>query len=188
MKIFDQFICFFTFYSFLFPLHSDIQEVKVFWSAPLCTPSCYSLLATEFRKVPGVADVEMNGAAGQANLKWTPNASFSFHAVDAAMRMVGPRLHNIRVKVRGKIQEAQGTIKLISEGDQTEFYLLGPAGFAPGQTLTQSVYNRPLTPNIQEKLLSAKQQNLTVIIDGPLFQPQRSPPNQLVAENISFEP
>lgn len=169
-------------------LHSEIQEVTVFWTAFNCQQGCANLLIHEFSKVYGVQEVKMNGPMGQATLIWKPNIPFAFQPVDAAMRMVGPRTRAISVKVRGVIRHQMNIVKLISEGDGTEFYLLSP--ITPNlnqQVLNQSVFNHQLTPELLSQLLQIEQTNKTVIIEGPLFQPNRSPPNQLIVENINIE-
>lgn len=172
----------------LSPLQSEVQEVKIMWRAAECPPGCASMLATEFGKIYGVAEVNINQPAGEALLKWKPKVPFSFAPINTAMRMIGPRFHNLRVKVRGKIHHNMNITKIVSEGDGTEFYLLNPVIPVAGQYVeTHSPFNRQLTPDTLKKLLDAENKKQITIIEGPLFEPFRSPPLQLVIENLNFE-
>ncbi len=172
----------------LAPLKSEIEEVKITWRAAECPPGCASLLATEFGKIYGVAEVNINQPAGEAVLKWKPKVPFSFAPINTAMRMIGPRFHNLRVKVRGKIHQNMNITKIVSEGDGTEFYLLNPVTPVAGEYVEiHSPFNRQLTPDTLKKLLNAESKKQMTVIEGPLFEPFRSPPLQLVIENLQFE-
>lgn len=169
-------------------LQAEITNVRVTWTAAECQTRCNKLLLAQFGKIYGVSSVDVNQAAGQANMQWKPNVRFSFQPIDAALRMIGPFPNDVRLKVRGRIQHDPANTKLISEGDGTVFYLLNPIiPVANQQVITESAFNRPLTPDTRSKLLDAQKNNQFVIIEGPLFEPYRSPPLRLIVENLSVE-
>jgi len=169
-------------------LEAEITDVIVTWRAASCRSGCDKLLMQQFGKVYGIYSTDINLNAGQANIKWKPNVAFSFQPLDTAMRLVGPHINNVRLKVRGNIRHDPKNVKLISEGDGTEFYLLSPVTPVANQyTPTTSIYNRELNPEVRDQLLDAEAKKLNVIIEGPLFQPYRSPPLQLVIERINLE-
>jgi hypothetical protein len=171
-----------------YDLKAEISDITITWRAAQCIGRCQKLLSEQFGKIYGVSKVDVNLAAGQANLKWKPNVAFSFYQINTAMRLVGPAISNIRLKVKGKIQADRGQVKLISEGDGTTFYLLNP--ITPSGTkyvITGSIYNRQLSPDVRKQLLDAAAKKQLVIVEGPLFEPYRSPPLYLVIEHLSFE-
>lgn len=176
-----------TLFSF-FSLHAEIEQITFTWTAAECQANCAALLNLELSKIYGVSEVQVDLNAGQANLKWKPRIAFSYYPLNAAVRMVGPHIRNIRMRVKGKIKHDISNVKLISEGDGTEFYLLNPITPVAGQYVpTHSVFNRELTPDLKKQLLDAESKKQMVTIDGPLFEAYRSPPLMLVVENVSVE-
>lgn len=175
-------------FTFVNAAHAEVSDVIITWTKATCQPGCDKLLSQQFGKIYGIETFDINRLAGQANIKWKPNLPFAYYPINAAMRMVGPHINSIRVKVRGKIQHSQGNVKLISEGDGTQFYLISAVNPAPNQyALTRSVYNRLLSLDVRQQLLDAETKKQMVIIDGPLFEPYRSPPLFLVIEHLSLE-
>jgi copper chaperone CopZ len=173
---------------FSFAIEAEISDVTITWRAEQCKARCQKLLSEQFGKLYGVSKVDVNLAAGQANLTWKPNVPFSFYQINTAMRLVGPAISNIRMKIRGHIQAERGQIKVISEGDGTAFYLLNP--ITPSNTkyvITGSIYNRQLSPDTHKQLLDAAAKKQLAVVQGPLFEPYRSPPLYIVIEILSFE-
>lgn len=174
--------------TFVNAAHAEVSDVIITWTAATCQPGCDKLLSQQFGKIYGIATFDINRAAGQANIQWKPNLPFAYYPINAAMRMIGPHINTIRLKVRGKIQHTQDNIKLISEGDGTLFYLISAVNPAPNQYApTRSVYNRALSLDVRQQLLDAEANKQMVVIDGPLFEPYRSPPLFLVIEHLSVE-
>jgi hypothetical protein len=168
-------------------LGADIEKVTVQWTQARynCDAGCLRLLDNQFRRISGVSDVAIDQGAAQATLQWNPNVPFSYTAIDTAMRMVGPSIDNlgVRLKVRGTIRHDANSVTLISLGDNTNFFLLSPITPSSTQFVdTESVASRPLWPQVRTELLDAEAQNLIVTIDGPLFQPERAPPFYIIVE------
>lgn len=173
---------------FVSSLQAEIEQISFTWRAAECQAGCDTLLKKELGKIYGVSEVQVDLAAGQATLKWKPNVAFSFYPINTAIRMVGPHMRNLRAKVRGKIKHDTNNVKLISEGDSTEFYLINPVIPVANQYVeTHSVFNRSLTPDLKKQLIDSEAKKQIVTIEGPIFEPYRSPPLQLVVENLSFE-
>lgn len=170
------------------PVQAEILDVRVTWTAAECQARCNKLLLAQFGKIYGVSSVQVNQAAGQADLKWKPKVIFSFRPIDSALRMVGPFPNDVRVKVRGKIQHDPVNVKIISDGDGTSFYLLNPIIPSRNQfVIEDSAFNRSLTPDMRNKLIEAQKNNQMVTIEGPLFEPYRSPPLRIVVESLNIE-
>lgn len=170
------------------PSQAEILDVRVTWTAAECQARCNQLLQAQFGRIYGVSSVQVNQQAGQADMKWKPKVIFSFQPIDAALRMVGPFPNDVRVKVRGKIQHDPANVKIISDGDGTSFYLLNPIIPVRNQfVIEDSPFNRPLTPDMRNKLLDAQKNNQMVTIEGPLFEPYRSPPLRIIVESLNIE-
>lgn len=168
-------------------LNADIEKVTIQWTQARynCDAGCLQLLDNQFRKIPGVSSVAINQGAAQAVLQWDPNAPFSYTAIDTAMRMVGPSIDNlgIRLKIRGTIRHDANTVTLISLGDNTNYFLLSPITPSSTQYVDpESVASHPLWPQVRTELLDAEAQNLLVTVEGPLFQPERAPPYYIIVE------
>ncbi|MBS4168232.1 hypothetical protein [Parachlamydia sp. AcF125] len=172
-----------------FSLQGEIQNVTLTWQNALCPPTCAELLLKEFQKVQGVEKASMNAAAGQLQLNWQPHTPFSFAPINAAMRTVGPRLSTIRLTVRGQIQTHQDKITLVSDRDGTVFNLVNR--IAPMQnayTEQYNIQNRAFPPPLLAELREKEKTRQVVIIEGPLFQPERVVPLQLVLESMKDAP
>ncbi|CCB85609.1 MULTISPECIES: hypothetical protein [Parachlamydia] len=170
-------------------LHGEIQNVAITWQSALCPPACAELLQKEFQKVRGVSQVLMNASAGQLQLKWQPNVPFSFAPINGTMRMVGPRLKIIRLTVRGHIRTSGNNITLVSDQDGTVFNLVNR--ITPVQDEYTEQYNiqtRAFPPPVVEEMRQKEKARQMVIIEGPLFQPERVVPLQLVVEYMKDAP
>lgn len=186
MKIYFFIFLFLT--SYLAPLSAEIQKVNLTWTAILCRGLCGRELEKQFSRVKGVASITINQQAGSAELRWKPNEKFSFQPIHIAMALVGLGLRDIRLTARGTIRTDGKTFTLVSIGDNTVFTLLNPIIPNPHSYVPQtSTANRKLTPEMQQKLFDAQRTHKIAIIEGPLFEPYRSPPLMLVIDQISFE-
>ncbi len=168
-------------------LQAEIISLVVKWTGPLCGGECIKLLDREFRKISGIQEFVISGQAGQITIKWKPYASFTFQPVNVAMELVGLSINDIRIKVRGKLRHDARTVTLVSEGDNTLFDLLNPVVPQPsGQAAEFNLGARALKPDLRARLLQAEADGMTTTIEGLLFMPERSPPLELVVEQLSF--
>lgn len=169
-------------------LQAEIVLVTVKWTVNLCQDYCVRNLYKELGKVKGVGEVVINQAGAQADLRWKPNVPFSFVDVDAAMRMVGPSIEDIRMKVHGTLTHTQDSVTLISTGDNTHFQLLSP--IIPSKTQYVEEYNvatHTLWAATREQLLQAEANHLSVTIDGQLFRPEWAPPLYILIQKITVD-
>lgn len=182
MRTLLLFLIFFT------SLKAEVQQVTLVWQPGLCAVSCVKELDKQLTRVPGVAKVDINEGSGRAYLTWKPDAPFSFQPLNAAVRYVGIRVNDIHLKVRGRVMQEGNQIKLISSGDNTSFTLLNPV--VPQQRQYVVQYNpevRKLSPQTQADLVEAQKNDWMVTIEGPFFEPYRSPPNMLVVEQMNID-
>lgn len=168
-------------------IQAEVQQVTLTWTAALCQGSCVQGLERQFRKINGVDDVAINQAAGQANLKWKPGIAFTSTSVYNAMAMIGLYIKTVRVRVVGEVSNSGQTFYLVSSGDGTPFMLLG--SIQPSQTQyvqKQNMQTRLLDPATQQQLMQYAQAHQQIVIEGPLFEAYRSPPQplMLIAERI----
>lgn len=171
-------------------LSCEIEKVTLRWTAQLCKQSCTQGLEKQLLKVPGVESVTINMEAGMAELQWKANAPFAFIPVQRAAQWIGLYLTDVRVKLRGTIVQDGVNFSIRSLGDNTTFLLVASVT-QPNQSQIvnqYSYYNRNLSNELKEKLLDAKRRSLIAELEGPLFEPRRSPPNplQLVVDQLSF--
>lgn len=179
--------------SFVLCLHlnAEVIQVVIKWNPIPCKNECPRLLQEQLQKAKGVASVEVNAAGGFASIVWDKKIPFSFVPLNWALRFVGVREKYLRVKVRGKVRGSGASYSITSEGDGTTFVLFNRAvPVNPPQYVNLfNPSNRILSQELIDKLEQAKKGNQTVVIDGPIFMPERSPPDplRLVVENISID-
>lgn len=166
---------------------AEIDPIIISWKAGECQTGCDVLLEREFRKLYGIEDLAVNIGSGQMSIRWKANQRFDYYAILSAIKKVGLHIANIRVKVRGMVRFEGANSVIISNGDKTLFYLLGPIQpEANRYTPTRSIYNRQLTFEQKAQLMAGEKSGSMAVIEGPLFEPYRSPPLFLIVENISF--
>jgi len=169
-------------------LQAEIQTVTLRWTAQLCQGNCMELLTKEFRKIQGVEEFNIDQGSGEATIKWKERIPFQYSAVNTAMRMVGLSIRNIRIQVKGTIRHAGDTFYIVSNGDYTRFDLLNPViPNTAGVTAEFNAAARKLTPALQQQLLNGEAQKLDVVIEGPIFMPERNTiPTQIVLDHLNF--
>lgn len=178
------------FFSLVFAsLSGDIDSVTVKWSAQLCQKSCIKQLNERFSKLQGAEKVSIDGMNGVMEIKWKPKAPFSYQTLDWNMRWIGLYMTYVRVKASGTVTSINKNYTLKSKNDGTTFNLIGNADASnPNLAVaTNSIYNRPLSQAVIDQLKDAQKKNLTVTVDGSLFEPWRGPPLRLVVDRISVE-
>jgi len=155
-------------------LSAEIEAITIKWIAQECTDACIQNLAQRFLSIPGTAELLMNGGQGQAVIRWKPYAPFSFDSINSAMRLAGPRIKDIRFKVRGTVIGSGGNYVLRSLGDNTQFVLLGPVQPSTTQYVQQySMESHPLSAESLQRFYDAQRNNVVVTIEGPLYEPTR---------------
>lgn len=181
-------ILFLMFFSFL---NAEVEQVMLRWDPIPCKKACPLLLHDRLQKAKGVASVDIHPDEGNAVMTWNPKIPFSFVPLNYALRYVGVREKDLRVKVSGTIYGSGASYFIKSRGDNTVFVLFNRA--APGGQANYvnlySATNRVLSPDLIAKLEDVKKSNQIAIIEGPIFMPERSPPDplRLVIESISVE-
>lgn len=169
-------------------LMAEIETVRIKWTPSLCRlESCIKGLEQQFRRVRGVADVEIDQPGGQTILRWRPDVQFTYPAVYTAMAMIGLSVDDIHLRVRGRIVHDAQNVFLISTGDETRFQLFGPIQAKQLEYNVQyNVIVHPLPDDIRARLLEAEKTRKNVLIEGPLLMPERSPPDplQLIVERL----
>ncbi|QLH36935.1 MAG: hypothetical protein HWD61_12995 [Parachlamydiaceae bacterium] len=167
-------------------MHAEIELVTIKWTAGLCQASCIRGLEQQFRRIQGVTNVKINGDQAQADLAWSPNAPFSFRAIEGAMAFIGLSMNDLRVTVRGTVRHDERSVILTSTGDLSQFVLMSPPPMSFNMYVeVNSPLNRELTPQVRSILLAAEQNQQTVVISGPLFHPETSPPLFLTVESVN---
>lgn len=188
-------ISLFSFLAFFLVLNNfaqaEIINVTVRWTPASCIASCIKTVESVFKNANYIAEVEIDPGTGQATLKWKPNAPFSYQSVKRPMQMAGIGIQYLRIKVRGKIKHDAQTVRLVSTGDNTTFVLLDIVVPNPSQYVElNNPQNRYLSPAQRQKLLQAESEGKLATIEGPLFEPHRTPPLpflQLITEKMTFE-
>ncbi len=170
-------------------LSGEIQEVTVKWSPQLCKNSCLKLIDQRFSKMKGVESVNIDGGNGVMKLTWKKKSPFSYTDLDWNMRWIGLYMTYVRISAKGKILKKQKNYSLQSKDDLTTFELIGPATSSnPNLSVeVNSVFNRPLSPQVIADLDEAIKKKYLVSIDGPLFEPWRGPPLRVVVGRVTIE-
>lgn len=172
-------------------LNAEVEQVHLRWDPIPCKKACPILLHERLQKAKGVASVEIDANSGHATMTWDEKIPFSFVPLNYALRYVGVREKDLRVKVSGTIYGSGANYFIKSRGDQTLFMLFNRAA-SEGPSNYVNLYNptnRALSLELIAKLEEIKKANQIAIIEGPIFMPERSPPDplRLVIDNISIE-
>lgn len=183
----------FLFLSFFLSLtlFAEVEQAVLTWNPIACKDACPRLLGERLQQAKGVASVQMNGVSGRVDIVWDAKIPFSFVPLNWALRYVGVREKSLRVKVSGYIRGSGNNYSIVSRGDNTNFVLFNRAvPVNPPQYINMyNPVNRVLSPDLIAKLEEAKKGNKVAIIEGPIFMPERSPPDplRLVIDSISIE-
>lgn len=177
--------------SFLNPLVAEIETVVLKWDQGFCSRSCALGLERQLTAIRDVAEVKLDAPQDQATLRWKPNARFAFDPIDRATRQIGVPFgsdtNEIMITVRGTIRHTNREVTLISIGDGTVFTILSPPSSATGQSaILNNIQTLTLSPDTRRELILAEEEFKIVTISGPLFQPERSPPNFIVAQQVNI--
>ena len=154
---------------FCHALSAEIQQVRLRWNPAFCNAGCGQSLARNLASVPGVAAVNMNQPAGQADLPWLAGMQFSLNTLNLAVSRTGVFINTIGMRVRGTIRIRGNAFSLVSLGDNTLFSLIGPLQVQPGRLISIDAFSMqsfPMSQQLVAQLTQAMQNNLTVIVDG----------------------
>lgn len=185
MKILLKILCFLVVIEK--SLLAEVEEIQLRWNAISCLETCIPLLQRNLMGIKHGTNVQINGRSGVAVMGWNPNYPFSYEPFRAAFAATGVLILEMRVRVRGTITHDVDNFYLISNGDDARFLLIGPLHPEPGRYVPHySLTSYPLTPNIKESLLRAERNQLTVIISGPLYLPEKYP-RTLITERIKIQ-
>ncbi len=155
-------------------LKAEILEIAISWNALLCLNVCVPTLQQELSYIPNVSDIQINSRSGNAVMRWKPNYPFSYEPFNLATRTVGIRISDFRIRVRGTIRHQQDNFYLVSEGDNTQFLLIGPILAEPGRYIIKhNIATHPLSIDLRRQLQIISANQNIVEIEGPLFEPSR---------------
>lgn len=169
-----------------YTLDADVEQVVLRWTPETCTEGCGEIVKKNLEKMRGAASVSVSEVDGQATIRWKPSEKFSFAPINTQMRLSGPRVRDVRVRVRGTIQHSGENVYLISLGDNTRFELIGiPTPDQTGYVEENNIANRQLSQQTKERLIATERTDQLITVEGPLFQPTRSP-LRLVTEWIDI--
>ncbi len=169
-----------------FPLiYAEIELVQLEWDVPFCDDGCAKLTQRYLEKIPEVAEVVVKKAAGQARLRWKPNVKYDYKPVNVAIHAAGPSVHQVRLVVRGTLEEKNDEWFLVSLGDNSRFRLLSVIHPNPREyNIRHSPYNRRLSKELREQLTKAKDEFRVVTITGPILRFYQFNPVDLIIENV----
>lgn len=167
-------ICIYVLLGSVLPIFGEVTQIMLNWQAGLCSNACIQELEKQLKQISSVQELRFNPSAGIATMRWSTGATFWFAPFNTATRMVGIRLSTIRVKVTGKVVQEGASFYLHSAGDSTRFRLIGPLKASlENYTIQENIANYPLSPQMIEQLKEIANKKTSVVISGPLFEPNR---------------
>lgn len=165
------------------PLLAEFQQIQIKWTSGLCGTDCIKNLQIQFSKIPGFKQASFGNS--QVTLQWQPGYPFTFSSINTATRMVGIRLWEVRIKVKGKVYHDKDQFFLKSDGDGTIVQLLGGTAPSPtGNTVVPNIATHGLNPSMQTKLFEAEKDKTSIVVEGPLFQPFQMPNLRVIVANL----
>ncbi len=171
-----------------FSLQAEVERATVSWNPGMCNANCAQMLEAKFRELKAVDEVSQNSSQGKTNLKWSPNAPFSYITIKRVMQSVGAGVDNIQVRVRGKVRAEGNKVALYSSGDNTRFELVSAQQPGLSQpTVPANPALMKLEPRLREKILADSEGNKTVVIEGPLYRPWNATQLIIVVQRMQVE-
>ncbi|MBA2728903.1 MAG: hypothetical protein H0U49_12115 [Parachlamydiaceae bacterium] len=157
------------------------------WLPTACLGTCVQSIAQQLQSTNGAAEIIINQQQGQALIRWKPRVPFSYNFINTAMRLVGPSVRDVRLKVRGTIVTTPSAVILKSLGDETQFVLLSPARGDINQYLPQNNLDaHALAPQTRQNFMDGEGDFTVVTVEGPLFEPQRMQGLYLIVQSATF--
>ena len=155
----------------IFPLASEIERITVKWEPLVCQASCVQGIVRQLAAVAGIAEILIQADQGVVNVRWKPRMPFSFDFISNAVAMIGPRILDARVQVRGTLLATGSAFILESLGDNTRFVLLSPAQQSLNVNVPQNSFEtHRLTAQLQQQFLAGIRDSCVVTVKGPLLQ------------------
>lgn len=151
-------------------LLAEVEEVSIAWNGFKCQGMCPSQIEQNLRSIKAVQNLSVN-ASGFASMKWDSNYPFSYEPFRYASAAVGIHITDMRVRVKGNVVQEGRDLYLISDRDNSRFFLRGPLQTEVGRYAPSNLDTHPLTPGMQDRLLDAMDRDLKVLISGPLLLP-----------------
>lgn len=176
-----------AFSALTFQIGAEIEYIRVKWLPVACQASCIADIARQFLSISSLAEVVVNEQQGQATLRWKPRVPFSYNYINSAMRLVGPTVQDVRMRVRGTITVTPTAVILQSLGDETQFILLSPTPGSLTQYVPQNnIDAHRLAPDVRQKFIDGQRDSTVVVVEGPLFEPQRMQGLYLIVQQATF--
>ncbi|MEC7840465.1 MAG: hypothetical protein VX777_10545 [Chlamydiota bacterium] len=169
--------------------YSEIEKVVIKWKPGFCSEACLVDLERRLNTISDIAEIKFQGAQNQVTIRWKPNKRFNYNTIDRTMRYVGVNIHEIFVTIRGTITHTSKEVMIQSIGDDTTFTILSPITIKPGDAAVEkNIQSHKLKLDTRNQLAEAEEANKIVKIEGPLFEPERSPPLYMIAERVTIPP
>lgn len=166
-------------------LFGEIDFVQLYWTPELCRDDCGKTLIAHFEKIKAIQNYDLSIPQGRATLYWRPNFPFSFSTINSAMRLVGLKVLNTRVRVVGTISITRNKISLVSLGDRTRFILINKISPVYGeQVVASSLENRGFTRSQSKEFQILSEERTLVQVEGPLFLPARYITPHLIVDQL----
>ncbi|MBA3604012.1 MAG: hypothetical protein H0W50_10335 [Parachlamydiaceae bacterium] len=170
----------------IFPVRGEVERITVKWEPLVCKESCVQGIVRELVSVAGVAEIVINSDQGAANIRWKPRLPFSFTFISNAVGVIGPRILDARVQVRGTLLATNSAILLESLGDNTRFVLMSPAKQTfSGNVPQNSFETHILAPELRQQFMDGIRDSCVVTVKGPLLQWQQGG-LYLIVEEATF--
>jgi hypothetical protein len=160
-------------------IQGEIQMVEIFWRHGACQYNCTKLLEGKLSEVPQIESVTTSTTSNMASIKWKKYDQFTYLLVKRPFQRVGVGIDNIRLKVKGTLSPSQDRIVLVSTEDNTNFDLVS--------INKEKSHPSKLTidPKFKQTFLDYAKDQKTLIVEGALYQPDRSPPLYLLVERVT---
>ncbi|MCB1119343.1 MAG: hypothetical protein KDK65_05230 [Chlamydiia bacterium] len=164
-----------------------VETFVITWNPEVCQDSCIAGLDVQFQRLVAVENVQMDGRAGRATLKWKKGKPFDFLAVNRAVQMIGVAINSTRIEVSGTVREERSSVFLTSSPDGTRFELLNAVRPSLNEfRIEYSPYNRDLPMQLLKRLKETADKKKVITVSGPLLLPERGSPYRLIVERINW--
>jgi len=173
-------ICVFVFLLlFISPLKAEIKSVQLFVKGLSC-PFCALGLEKQLEKAAAVKKADVHLKPGRVDLTLNLGRPLELRIIQRAVKEAGFTLEDIQVEINGLIEEDRdGALVLVSTGDNERFFLFD-------ENHKENETREFLSASVKDQLLSAKQAEKMVVINGVIHE-HANLPSGLMIQQIKVE-
>ncbi len=154
------------------PLNAEIEQATLRVDGLSC-PFCAYGLEKKITKIESIKNYDVDMKDGRVFVGFKPDAQIELNAFEKAVKEAGFTLRSISLRVKGKIQQSEEGLILVTERNKEKFLLVE----------SETIYHRykhgevpkALGDDLEKRLIALKEQGKEVLIEGVIHKHEGFP-------------